>query len=214
MTRSLTISGRGKPTTIGSISIVTCLLLACPQDSPLLLACPQDSPDSLALGLSRQRSDGDSFRTAVHGALRHLAAGDLDSFGAYISRRGMTVVRRVVDWRKTGQPKKPEKPQGNYLTLGDAHRLVWVETTIHFERAECNGAQFRSIFSQFRNLLREAQSIPAYKPKRSLQMADAWEERILGPAVEFKLASNTFCYIYFEKGKGKWRVWKLEFAVH
>jgi hypothetical protein len=157
------------------------------------------------------------FEAAVGSVLSALRRGDVQAFSRFASKEGVLVSRRRVDWDRTGTPLRDaasgEAIEQDYLYLKGLEPLVWEEFEVGFQRSEISGPEFAAILRQFHSFLLATES--DYRGTTvSRDMVDHWASRRLGPAVEGKLLSDVFWYVYFVREDGSWRVWKLEHVTH
>jgi hypothetical protein len=151
-----------------------------------------------------------SFAITSRRLVRELARGDAQDVIHNISSRGILVVERYVDWDDTNAPK--QKPFG--LSVEDMDYLVWKDDELRFEAPDFNEPEFRSIIKQFQGFVMNTEYAYPSSICASLNTHDAWESRILGPAIQGKLASNNWWYIYLTRENHSWKVWRLEVVGH
>jgi hypothetical protein len=158
-----------------------------------------------------------SFSLFAHGVVDKLNSGDFAAISRAGSAQGIMVVRRQVDWRLSNTQMKNDgvnKVAETNLSLPNLPSLVWTEREIRFKRSELNGANFHFVEKQFQHFIHNTKDGYPRSTIASLNMRDTWDSRYLGPAIQGKIASNTFWYIYFVWEKGEWKIWRLEFVIH
>ena len=161
-----------------------------------------------------------AFRSQAAIVMGLIAKGDLRAFSRYASSGGIQVVKRYVDWQKTGvmlhdRPTPGTTPDARRATLylDGVEPLVWEEWEADFGRSDLSGGAFRSVFGQFRGFM-SASRRDFQGETYGLDRWDHWHVRRLGPVAEGKLVSNVFWYVYFVRESRGWRVWKLEHVTH
>ncbi len=190
--------------------IIACIMLAMFAGSSLA---------GNAVRPQRRVSDEERFAADAKKAINALANEDYRGFTHYISSQGVIVVRREVDWDRTNKSIR-ESTEGwtpdakrAFLSLAGQEPLVWTEDELGYHSTAIRGDEFKGILSQFQGFIRDSRAY-FQGESYSLQMIDHWQSRHLGPAVEGKLVSNVFWYIYFVKEDGAWRVWRMEHVTH
>lgn len=155
-----------------------------------------------------------SFHAAARHIISQLAASGGKALRRFASRDGILVVRREVDWNRSGERFRETKMVGpDDLNLGGLDALVWVEVETEFDKSNLTGRRFEDIGARFQRFVHESRR-DFQGEDYSLDRPDDWNSRRLGPAASGKLASDEFWYIYFVREKKQWRVYKLELAYH
>jgi len=161
-----------------------------------------------------------SFAAISQMTVSDINQGNLDAFIGICSHDGLLVVNREVDWKRSASNDGNKRIGTGHkrwisnLSLSRSELLVWQEVESRFYFSELHGIAFKSAFQQFHNLVRNSEDgYPKYI-FRSVNMQDAWKSRYLGPAIQGKIASNTFWYVYLRQEANEWKIWKLEFVRH
>lgn len=158
-----------------------------------------------------------SLRAVALAVLRDVGSGNLTSFDAFASEGGIIVARRSVDWNLTKQEGGNEPVRRVFaddLDLSGLPSLVWIERVVDFNRADLEESDFRAVFDQFKGLIRNTRDGYSSSIRCSYHLRDDWNTRNLGTAIQGKIASNSFWYIYLDREHGAWKVWRMEYVVH
>jgi hypothetical protein len=158
-----------------------------------------------------------SFSLFAHEVVDKLNSGDFAAISRVGSAQGIMVVRRQVDWRLSNAQMKNDgvnKVTETNLSLPNLPSLVWTEREIRFKRSELSRADFHFVEKQFQHFIQNTKDGYPRSIIASLNRKDAWDSRYLGPAIQGKIASNTFWYIYVIWEKGEWKIWRLEFVIY
>jgi hypothetical protein len=153
-------------------------------------------------------------------SLQYLSQGNLKAFLTLVSQEGLLIVRRQATWKKPKTTK--EKPtsgstQEKYvsdLSLAANQPFTWEEEEVRFDPSELNKKEFQELFVQFKGLVQNTRDGYRNSMTPSLTMKDVWGSRYLGPAAGGKIASNVWWYIYYTREHGRWKVWRMEYAIH
>lgn len=175
---------------------------------------------SLAMALcappvhATQGVEHNGFPAQVRHIVTQVARNGATALRRFTSHTGILVVRREVDWIRSGEPLRETKMVGpDDLDLSRLDPLVWIEVETRFDGHDQSGQRFEEIGARFQRFVQESRR-DFHGEEYSLDLRDHWNSRRLGPVAAGKLASNEFWYIYFMQEKGQWRVWKLELAYH
>jgi hypothetical protein len=184
---------------------------------PVIPLCTLASLITLLLFSSPVGAARREKRSGFSAEARHIVSlvghSGSKALNRFASRRGILVVRREVDWKRTGKPfREPNTGDPVNLYLGGLDPQVWVEVETEFDRRDLTGRRFGEIGARFQRFVQSTRE-GFQGEDYSLDMLDAWNSRRLGPAAEGKLCAGSYWYIYFVREKGRWRVWKLELAI-
>lgn len=167
---------------------------------------------------SRKKDDATLFSQAVQEALDSIQNVDIPRFARHISKEGLVVVNRWVNWESSKQkggpfPASDQSVNPTGLPLQNLEGLRWEEARIRIGRDNFNGEAFNEIIKRMSAFVKESRSIPNFI-RSSPTLNDHWNERVLGAAVEGKIVSNTFWYLSFIKEDEEWKLLRMEVATH
>ncbi len=158
----------------------------------------------------------EKFGAVARKVIKILAEGNARALQNMVSDEGLVAVIRYVDWKskyyKNHYPKEYKEYDNPlyYLLLKGARILVWVDITDYFSKKELTEKRF----GVFLKLIKQNVNLPPFKPRWSYQMWDHWHTRIMGPAIEEKICSNTYWYVCLLREHGRWVVGRIEFVMH
>jgi hypothetical protein len=154
-----------------------------------------------------------SLESISHNVVESLHKNDVREFARNCSQEGIIMAQRAVLWnRMNGNAVKSEKNFDKTLDVQiiGSDKMVWMDEQVHFDLdGLADNGDFKKMFKEFHKIIKDG-----YGTRLSTNMWDAWHSRLLGPATSCKLASNYFLYIYYVREGDRWKVWRLETAIH
>ena len=120
-------------------------------------------------------------------------------------------LRRAVWTRMEANDKGKTLNQAFPHLLDDLSTYGWEERDMEFDTTDPD--QIAKLKKALTRVAHETDNtIPGVGV--AINGRDDWDERELGPNASGKVASDEFWYLYFRKEGNKWKIWKLELAVH
>ena len=156
-----------------------------------------------------ETTDLSSLKEATNNVLAALRNNEDKQFLQQCSENGILIVERSVRWDQMRSSQR--QPLTNLFRNIDFD-IVWQEIQIHFTLNELTSdEEFHTLFQRYRKLLKNT-----YPNSIIVSMSgwDDWHSRRMGPFISGKIASNCHWYMYFIEENHRWKLWRLEYAIH